>query len=330
MVEIADNGQVAVDKVAGATEPWDIVLMDMQMPVMDGVTATEVIRRTVPAAQLPIVAMTANAMQRDHDRSLAAGTQDFVTKPIEPDELWQALLRWVPPRAGAPAADDGGDGDAAGSAASRPVSEIAETALPTHVPGLDVDSGLRRVMGKRSLYVSMLRKFVAGQRGAVDEVRAALEAGDPATAERLAHTTKGVSGNIGAAEVQGCAGELEHAIKTGAPREQLDALSQRLQQALEPLAQALADWLPPEASTARGLPGEAVPIDEASLQQVTVQLRKLFEDMDSEAADLMERESALLSRAYPAHLEHMLQAVRDFDFDAALERLEAAAATHKV
>jgi two-component system sensor histidine kinase/response regulator len=99
VVEIADNGQIAVNMVTkNAGEPWDIVLMDMQMPVMDGVTATVEIRKDARFNDLPIVAMTANAMQQDKDKCLAAGMVDFVTKPIQPDELWAALRRWVKPK----------------------------------------------------------------------------------------------------------------------------------------------------------------------------------------------------------------------------------------
>jgi PAS domain S-box-containing protein len=99
IVEIADNGQIAVDKVIrNEGAPWDVVLMDMQMPVMDGVTATLEIRKHAEFQELPIVAMTANAMQQDKDKCLEAGMVDFVTKPIQPDELWAALRRWIKPR----------------------------------------------------------------------------------------------------------------------------------------------------------------------------------------------------------------------------------------
>jgi PAS domain S-box-containing protein len=99
VVEIADNGQIAVDRVTkNPGAPWDIILMDMQMPVMDGVTATIEIRKHPEFNDLPIVAMTANAMQQDKDRCLAAGMVDFITKPIMPDELWAALQRWIMPK----------------------------------------------------------------------------------------------------------------------------------------------------------------------------------------------------------------------------------------
>jgi two-component system sensor histidine kinase/response regulator len=99
VVDIADNGQIAVDMVnKNADSLYDIVLMDMQMPVMDGVTATLEIRKEARFLEMPIVAMTANAMQQDKDRCLAAGMVDFVTKPIQPDELWAALKRWIKPK----------------------------------------------------------------------------------------------------------------------------------------------------------------------------------------------------------------------------------------
>jgi two-component system sensor histidine kinase/response regulator len=99
VVDIADNGQIAVEMVTTNVEsPYDIILMDMQMPVMDGVTATVEIRKDVRFDSTPIVAMTANAMQQDKDKCLVAGMVDFVTKPIQPDELWTALRRWVKPK----------------------------------------------------------------------------------------------------------------------------------------------------------------------------------------------------------------------------------------
>ena len=324
VVEMAENGQVAVDKVLGVAHPWDIVLMDMQMPVMDGVTASEQIRQTVPAEQLPILALTANAMQSDRERCLAVGMQDFVTKPIEPDDLWQALLKWVKPREGL--------GDAAPAVpvtrAQVKASEPAEAVpLPDHIEGLDVALGLKRVLGKRLMYLSMLRKFVAGQRQAPQELRAALDAGDHATAERLAHTTKGVSGNIGAAAVQESAGLLEHAIKSGVPAVQIDTHLSNLRQKLEPLVEALAAWLPPEHGPTAA--GSAVTVDEQALARVTAQLRALCAHLDAEAEELLDKESALLSQAYVLHFPAMAQAVRQFEFDEALAQLDAAVAARQ-
>ena len=317
VVEIADNGQIAVNRVREASLPWDIVLMDMQMPVMDGVTATMEIRKTLAADVLPIVAMTANAMQQDRDRCIEAGMQDFVTKPIEPDDLWKALIKWVPARVWPT------------EAASRPVATTAtqaladaaiDLALPDHIPGLDTALGLRRVLGKRPLYLAMLRTFVAGQQGAVKAVQRALDEGDLVTATRVAHTTRGVCGNIGAEATQELAKALEHAIGMGEARAALDTRVRALQDSLEPLVQALSDWLEPEAPKA--LP--TVVVDDAVLESVTIRLRALYESMDAQAGDLVSKEAALLASAYPAHYMAMVNAVRNFDFDLALTQLQAA------
>ena len=101
VVDVADNGQIALDMLARA--PYDIVLMDMQMPVMDGLTATRQLRQNPAWAQLPVLAMTANAMSRDRDLCLAAGMNGHLAKPIDPDELFASLLQWIGPRAPASA-----------------------------------------------------------------------------------------------------------------------------------------------------------------------------------------------------------------------------------
>jgi two-component system sensor histidine kinase/response regulator len=319
VVEIAENGQVAVDKVLGAAEPWDIVLMDMQMPVMDGVSATVEIRKSVAADRLPIVAMTANAMQTDRERCLVAGMQGFVTKPIEPTELWQALLKWIPPREGTTVA--------APEVPAAAAQGTEQPPLPEHIEGLDVALGLRRVLGKRALYLGMLRKFVAGQRGAVDAVLQALDAGDLDTAARVAHTTKGVCGNIGASRVQAQADALERSIKAGEPRPALDTLAEALRQTLQPLVQALADWLPPDTPLKTiAMAG----VDEAALARVSARLRTLCADMDADAEALIDEEQALLASAYPEHFSAMAQAVRGFDFDTALARLDEAQAARAI
>jgi CheY-like chemotaxis protein len=98
VVDVAENGRVALEKAIASS--YDIVLMDMQMPVMDGLTATAEMRRIERLRSLPIVAMTANAMQADKDACIAAGMNDHLAKPIEPDDLWKALLKWVRPRGG--------------------------------------------------------------------------------------------------------------------------------------------------------------------------------------------------------------------------------------
>ncbi len=324
VVDVADNGQIAVEKVQAAA--YDIVLMDMQMPVMDGLSATRVIRQMPQFNTLPIVAMTANAMQADREACRAAGMDDHVAKPIEPRELFQALLKWVKPREGAASQADAQAlaptllGDLAGTGGDEPQ-------VPQGIAGLDTALGLKRVLGKVPRYVSMLKKYVAGQSSAVAELRAALAGDDRETATRLAHTTKGVSGNIGAVAVQPVAERLEQAAKmAGTPRAELEAMVDDLEQVLQPLLDALAAQLPRTPATATA---PAVAVDEAQLVQVTQRLRELLADMDSEAGEWLQTHLALLSSAYPDHVKPVQDALGDFDFDMTLEQLDAAVAARK-
>jgi PAS domain S-box-containing protein len=174
VVDLAENGQTALDRLAA--DKYDLVLMDMQMPVMDGVTATIEIRKQPSLKELPVVAMTANAMQGDRNRCLAAGMNDHIAKPIEPEDLWKALLKWIAPR------------QPEKLATPRQLHLPDEPALPSNIEGLDMVSGLRRVLGKKQVYLSMLRRFVAGQKSVVVDIDNALVRDDPALAERLAHT----------------------------------------------------------------------------------------------------------------------------------------------
>ena len=237
-VEIADNGEIGV---AMATRGgYDLVLMDMQMPVMDGLSATRAIRAEPRFAQLPIVAMTANAMQRDRERCMEAGMNDFVTKPIDPDELVTVLVRWLKPRGAARTQPQSAPVRAEPAPARAPA---AAGELP-EIAGLDTALGLKRTMNKRPLYLAMLKRFVEGQRGTVDAIRAAIGSGDAATSERLAHTLKGVAATIGAMPTAAAAEALEHALREAAAPSRLEELVCGVQQELAPLLDALAAALP--------------------------------------------------------------------------------------
>ncbi|WP_096701420.1 response regulator [Magnetospirillum sp. 15-1] len=297
VVEIAENGQIAVDKVKVA--PYDIVLMDMQMPVMDGVAATREIRR-LGLSTLPIIAMTANAMQADKERCLEAGMNDHLAKPIDPDEMFATLLKW---HRAAPV-------PAVASAAPASVAAVAAE-IPTDIPGLDTADGLKRVRGKRPLYLEMLRKFAAGQKGAVDAIRTALAAGDAATAERLAHTLKSIAGNVGACGLQTQAASAEAAIKAGGDaKAELAALEPPLLEMTGRVERAMA----PRAEAADPVVGDA--------GAVIGQLRALLADSDAEAEELVVANLALLRSALGDRADRIARHVGDFDFDKALALLD--------
>jgi PAS domain S-box-containing protein len=235
-VDLAENGQIALSKLDEAD--YDIVLMDMQMPVMDGVTATRLIRKQPRFQNMPIVAMTANAMQGDRELCIAAGMNDHVAKPIEPEDLWAALLKWLQPKHPT-------------RLITHPVHASAE--LPSGIDGLDIVNGLRRVLGKKSLYLSMLRKFVSNEQYALHEFQQAIDEADTTLAERIAHDLKSSSGNIGAIKIQLLAEQLELAIKKPATPDEVNRIVDALSGPLDSLIAQLVLQLPDKQAETRVL-----------------------------------------------------------------------------
>jgi two-component system sensor histidine kinase/response regulator len=238
-VDVADDGSMALAMVQ--QQAYDIVLMDMQMPVMDGVTATREIRKLAQFANLPILAMTANAMQQDRDKCLEAGMNDFLTKPIDPEDLRDMLLQWIKPPvvvsvaavAVAPMIEL--NFDALAQAPRRDQQQRDDASIFDGVDGLDIETGLSRMAGKKALYVAMLRRFVAGQKTTPEQLHAALDAGDWTTALRMAHTLKGVAGTVGADRIQSSATMLESAIARKSPRETIEPHMRAIKLALDQL-----------------------------------------------------------------------------------------------
>jgi len=229
LVEVADNGLIALEMVQRS--PFDLVFMDMQMPVMDGVTATREIRGIAGLAKLPIVAMTANAMEQDRQLCLAAGMNDSLTKPIDPRVLWAMLMRWIP--AVEPGAVDVG-------ATLTGIAALGREHWLEGVPGIDVAQGLGYARGNQTLYRSLLGRFVASQGRAPAQIQAALANGDIAAAEMLAHTVKSVAGNIGARDIQSLAADLEQALRTYSPPVLVQERLGKLERPMSALTESLA------------------------------------------------------------------------------------------
>jgi two-component system sensor histidine kinase/response regulator len=266
--------------------------------------------------------MTANVMPEDVERFLAAGMNGHIAKPIEPQVLWQALARWVRPSRRPPAANAGDAGT--GQEAGRP--------LPAGVPGLDVEAGLRRVLGKQALYAQLLVKFLAGQRQACAAIRKALDAQDHGLAERLAHTCKGVAGSLGAGGIQEAAGQLESAIGQRQPRARLDELLAQLDAQLQPVLGALEAWSSPPQPVAPGTaaasPASAAPavnFDGAAFRAACAQLRQYLAAGDARAEALVTDQGALLRAGLGGAYAPLQRAVQDFDFELALTQLPAEA-----
>lgn len=168
---------------------------------MDGFVATGLLRNHPRFQSLPIIAMTAHALVEERQRCLNAGMNDHVSKPIDPDALFETLLRWARPKPKS-------------SSATQIASpkQLDEVVLP-QIAGINLEDGLRRVAGNKRLYLDLLAQFASNQVDAASQISAALDIRDPKFAERIAHTIKGVAGNLGMSEVQSAARNLEKAIR---------------------------------------------------------------------------------------------------------------------
>ena len=339
-VDLAGDGYVAVEKVR--QHPYDIVLMDMQMPVMDGLAATREIRKRFPADQLPIVAMTANAMAADRERCLQAGMNDHIAKPIDPRELTRTLLRWVrraapsaveaavpppgetlpasiPSTASATSTDKEGPERAEGS--DQPAKPLAKLA---GINGLDVSVGLRQALGREALYVNLLRKFVAGQADAPARIAAAMALTDWTTAARIAHTLKSVSAQIGAGEVRALAERLEHALRDRESTETISKLRVELSATLSPVITAIAAGLPSAESAAPSAESAMKPEaqDLGKLRDLCDELEAQLRNGDFSSTQLVEENQEILRAGLGGDFAAFATAVRDFDYAAALGILE--------
>ena len=201
-VDVANNGREVVDRLLATSGDirYDLVLMDLQMPEMDGYQATARIRAEPRLVDLPIVAMTAHAMAEERDRCLAAGMRGHLTKPIDPELLYRTLTQFHRP-------------GQVTTMAGKPVDRSSHAAALPEIAGLDVADGLSRVAGNMRLYRSLLGQFVEQQAAAVSAVRAGLECQDFGLVERVMHTLKGVSGNLGAKALSGLTAELEKSVR---------------------------------------------------------------------------------------------------------------------
>jgi len=316
-LHIATNGLEALrmmNEAFGANTPYEAVLMDMQMPEIDGLTATRELRKDARYAAVPIIAMTANAMAGDRETCIAAGMNDHVAKPLNVDHLFNTLMKWLPPRSG---------GGAPVSLASAAMPGRAADAIPP-LPGVDTAAGLARIGGKPARYLDVLKRFQLGQAHAPQEIEAAMKREDVELAVRLAHTLRGTAGTLGADGLQRIAGELELALKS-ALRDGDAVWRQRLgetQAQLSPLIAALAAHFAIAA-----LPSAAVApvaatrpaIDPALLDTLASQI----ENYDSQATESVATLRELLGEAAPKLLLQMDDHLMNFAFDDALALLPA-------
>jgi CheY-like chemotaxis protein len=331
-VEILSNGP--------QPPPFDVVLMDLQMPEMDGYQATAKLRADERFATLPIIAMTAHATIEERQRCLAAGMNDHISKPIDPGMLFDTVARFYKPSEPAAlsepnmvvsSAEPSGN-ERRESAPSLPVAAVSkptpgEAMGPDRLPciaGLDTPDGLSRVAGNQKLYLKILRQFIEQQGPAADEIRVALGKGDTALAERLAHTLKGVAGNIGAPSIQAAAGSLEKLIRSHANPAEVESARQEVAAVLGPMIAELRATLN-TATPPIQKPPAGPAADPVQSRKAAAQLAQLLSEFDAGAADFLDANHAVLRPLFPDDAwEPFEKLVQGYAFAEAQAQLEQA------
>jgi two-component system sensor histidine kinase/response regulator len=308
-VEIAENGREGLEMASA--DKYDGVLMDIQMPVMDGYEATREIRKKYASGQLPIIAMTANAMAGDREKALQCGMDDHVTKPIDPDRLYDAIRRWFHPQKARRSASSE-------QVESRTAETPAESDFPASVDGIDMESALQRLGGNEKLYRRILLKFREGHTDSVDQIYQALDTGDIETAHRIAHTMKGLAGNLGADALQSAAENVDREFKAG-DLESVKALLPEMETNLQRVARAIdSAWPATQPDQAQGV----VEFDKPLVKEVLTRLEGLLQENDMDAQDVLDELSAAVrnSRLQEA-VSNMATPLSKYDFEQALEEL---------
>ncbi len=310
-VDVACNGAMALAKIAVAD--YDGVLMDCQMPVMDGYDATRELRKDARNMALPVIAMTANAMVGDKEKCLAAGMNDFIAKPIDVAQLFTTLARWVQPK--------------------NPLLPAPALALPPDdalpvVPGLRMEAALQRVGGNAQLMRKLLARFVETQIDAMQRIADAIENNDLAAATREAHTVKGLAGNIGATGMADSAGKVEHMLAQGVAQgrdEALASMGMELSELVSRISMALSERAGGAAASA---PEDGVQdaIDLTQLGADASAMARLLAQDDGAALKLLEQVCPRLAAAGQGeHARQLRRMMGQYDFEGALDELQSAA-----
>ena len=310
-VSFAENGRQAVELVR--LNPYDLILMDVQMPVMDGLAASAAIRRLAGGEAIPVLAMTANAFEEDRLKAIAAGMNDHLGKPVEPELLYRALVKWLPVKAVQRQSDDGSPSVAA-CLSSRPiqaVSRLERINALANIEGLDATNGLNRICGDEGFYLSLLEQFCRqhARDGALLAEKLAI--GDQAGMVQVAHALRGVAGALGAEKVQQLARTLEEAIRTEATEDALQLALQRLVEALASLVaklQAVFCHVQPMAPIT-GNKSAAQPVRETLLTLV-----ELLSRNDVAAADVFESSRAMLEQALGVDVRRLGWQIENYDY----------------
>ncbi len=333
----AENGKLAVEalKASCETDPYDLVLMDCQMPVMDGYEATRQIRlgkAGAPCSQIPIIAMTANAMKGDREACLEAGMSDYISKPIDPDLLEEKVQLWLD---GRPLATKAAVPDflipvaplAGRKSITAPAVPKTATEAKTQTEIWSQGTALRRMAGNEALLLRLVKMFIATTPEKLDKIDALVATGDHKSVGALVHGIKGVVGNLGGDQMHSSADALEQATRKG--HKNLDELCRALRADYEPLRDEFAAYV-------QAQPEEPAPTNEAtgSRSELTELLRTLAESLRQcdyiDPDELQQIAPHLDIGSQQQALNQLVQEVSNFDMDAALTSLQQIAGAQQI
>jgi PAS domain S-box-containing protein len=315
-VEVAGGGREALAAVKSAD--FDLIFMDVQMPDMDGYTATKQIREyqssqgnavNPPIRRTPIIAMTARSLSGDRQECIAAGMDDYVSKPIDPDQMFSVLVKWIQPMNPASVPPP----------SLQPEPPISDTglSLPEILPGIDIQNGLKRLFDNQKLYLQLLMDFHASYETAAIRIRKALAEKDHDAARHLAHTLKGVTGHLGTDELHKAVCGMEEGIRENRGEVFLDPFEKALNQVITSIR-----CLKTDASCPAG-EAEAAQSDLSETGVLLKQTNDLLEAWDIRAVSHTEILQKQLQGRVPDDIMRKFQThVRDFEFDEARKTMD--------
>ena len=314
VVEVAANGRQAIQLLTDLNYQFDIILMDLQMPEMDGFEATRLIRAEYSKDTLPVIAMTAHTLQSEVQHCLDEGMNDYISKPVDPDRLREVLIRWIKPRP---------DENVPLNTPAK-AQELQPTA--SDIPGIDMPAAMKRLMGNRRLLERLLRDFVRDYGIACSRIVQALDSGDIGSAGVILHSMKGVSGNLAASTVYDIVVSLEEAIKQK-DRARMDQLLVKLGNAMNTIVESAKQLLPEGEALIKPVQvADRAILDPAELTEPITELDKLLKSNNMAASNQFDELAEILAGSeFSEQLTEMRICLNRLDYRETQRYLEAIA-----